>query len=566
MEKPKPLSSHASRLLTRIVRAVLSSTKEVVADAGLSPDQAKRGVRELTKTGMISSAEVGALLPPVPRYWASEKGLDKGEATDEQRSRHGDAGVANLLTYDRAKLEAVHAVARRFAAGGWTLSEIHPFEREPMFAAVEFSHPDESVPAYLVVCSPSMMETEAELTYRIEALPRAMQFYSADGREFYPSGGLAFTGTGEWGAARALDLATALLSEWVPPAAITAWYHGGGDADDWRFSTGASVLDGTPPTGVPVLLPGISLLRPPGSIRKLGKRTLQGVIASLRRLGRGWRTRLGLLTLVATYPVGAVAHYQGLAGENPEGSETLVRMRMLLTLGMVKVATERGRAPRPRGLAMDVPTTLSGRGQGADRYVTTTLGRVAVCFVHGGRPSDLPKRTKLGRLRAWVCDATCEGKCDRTCDGREADRWPYRHEDILYQVLGQFVRMGCQIGPGWQARTTLANGRRIDPDAIVLLTGPWGREWYRVEIELSDRTFGAAKPRCEKYGSEDRLDNAPVLVVCHDEAAEKNWQRAAASCARPPAMLTTTLRRLRDGGVAGPGVWSYYGQTVKLTA
>ena len=109
------------------------------------------------------------MLPPVPRYWASEKGLDKGEATDEQRSRHGDAGVVNLLTYDRAKLEAVHAVARRFAAGGWTLSEIHPFEREPMFAAVEFSHPDESVPAYLVVCSPSMMETEAELTYRIEA-------------------------------------------------------------------------------------------------------------------------------------------------------------------------------------------------------------------------------------------------------------------------------------------------------------------------------------------------------------------------------------------------------------
>ena len=561
MEKPKPLSSHASRLLTRIVRAVLSSTKELAADTGLSPDQGKRGLRELTKTGMISSAEVGALLPPVPRYWASEKGLDKGEATDEQRSRHGDAGVVNLLTYDRAKLEAVHAVARQFATGGWTVSEIHPFEREPMFAAVEYSHPGEPVPAYLVVCCPSMMETEAELTYRIEALPRAMQLHSADGGEFYPSG-LAFTAAGEWGAARPLDLATALLSEWLPPAAITAWYP---DGDDWRFSTGASVLGGTPPTGVPVLLPGISLLRPPGSIRKLGKRTLQGLIATLRRLGRGWRTRLGLLTLVATYPVGAVAHYQGLAGENPEGSEALVRMRMLLNLGMVKVATERGRAPWPRGLSTDVPTTLSGRGQGADRYMTTTLGRVAVCFVHGGRPSDLPKRTKLGRLTAWVHGGTCEGKCYHTCDGREVDRWPYRHEDILYEVLGQFVRMGCQIGPGWQARTTLANGRRIDPDGVVLLTGPWGREWYRVEIELSDRTFGAAKPRCEKYGSEDRLDNCPVLVVCHDEAAEKNWQRAAASCARPPAMLTTTLRRLKDGGVSGPGVWSYYGEPVKLT-
>ena len=67
------------------------------------------------------------MLSPVPRHWATERGLDEGQATDEQRGWHGDAGVANLFTYDRAKLEAVHAVARRFATGGWTLSEIHPF-------------------------------------------------------------------------------------------------------------------------------------------------------------------------------------------------------------------------------------------------------------------------------------------------------------------------------------------------------------------------------------------------------------------------------------------------------
>ena len=563
MKEPKLLSSNARRLLAQILRAVLSSTRELVADTGLSPDQGKRGLRELAEAEMTSSAEVGGVLTPVPRHWATEKGLDEGQATDEQRDWHGDAGVVNLLTYDSAKLEGVHPIARQFATGGWTVSGIHPFEREPMAAAVEYSHPDESVPAYLVVCCPSMMETEADLTYRIEAIPSAMQSYSKDpDRTFYPSG-FAIIAATEWGAARPLDLATALLSEWLPPTTITAWYH---DGDDWRFSTGASVLNGVPPTRVHKLLPPISSLHPPGSIRKLGKRTLKGVLSRFCRLGRGWRQQLELLTLVAVYPVGAVAHYQGLAGENPADHETRDRMRALRTLQMVRVATEKGRAPRPRGLAKDVPTTLSGRGQGADRYTPTTLGNAFVCFVHGGRPSDLSKRTKLGRLTAWMHDGTCDGKCDRTCDGREVDRWPYRHEDILYETLGQFVSMGCRIDPGWQARTTLANGQRIDPDGIILVVGPWGLEWYALEIELSDRTYGAAKPRCEKYASDDRMEDGPVLVVCHDEEAERNWQRAGAECARPPAMLTTTLRRLKDGGVAGPEVWSHYGLPVTLTA
>ena len=459
--------------------------------------------------------------------------------------------MANLLTYDMTKAEAVHTVARQFATKGWTVSAIHWFEREPMVAVVEYPHPDKSIPAYLVVCCPSMMETQAELADRIEAIPKSMQSYSEDDDgTFYPAG-LAIAAAGEWGAARALGLATALLSEWVPPASITSWYPGG---DDWRISTGASVLNGTPPTRVPELLPPISSLRPPASIRKLGKRTLTGVIARFRRLGRAWQKGVELLTLVAIYPVGAVAHYHDLVGEKHEGTETSGSMRMLQKLLMVKVVTEKGRAPRPRGLAKDVPTTLSGRGQGADRYAPTTFGNAVFCFVHGGRPSDLPKRTKLGRLQT------------KTRDCRVVDRWPYRHEDILYETLGQFVRLGCRIGPGWQARTTLANGQRIDPDGTVLVVGPWGREWYNLEIELSDRSFGAAKPRCEKYASEHRMDDGPVLVVCHDEEAERNWQRAAAQCAQPPPMLTTTLRRLRDAGVAGPRVWSFYGLPVTLTA
>ena len=551
MEKRKPLSSNAFRLLGQLLRTVLSSTTDLVADTGLSRDQAKRGLRELAGRGVILSAEVGGLLPAVPRHWVTEKGLNEAQASDEQRSWHAPAGVANLLTHDITKVEAVHAVARQFATRGWRVSAIHWFEREPMTAAVEYSNPNKYIPAYLVICCPSMMETQAELAGRFEAIPTAMQSYSEDDtKTFYPAG-LAIAAAGEWGAARALGMATALLMEWVPPAAITAWYHGG---DDWRFSTGGSVLDGTPPARVPALLPPIFYLRPPVSIRKLGRRSLARVIARFRRFGRAWQKGVELLTLVAIYPVGAVSHYQDFVGEKHEGTETRDRMRMLQKLKMVKVVTEKGRAPRPRGLAKDVPATLSGRGQGADRYIPTTLGNAVFCFAHGGRASDLSKRTKLGRL--WT----------KTRDGRVEDWWPYRHEDIQYEVLGQFVRMGCRIGPGWQARTTLANGQRIDPDGIVLVLGPWGREWYNLEIELSDRSFGAARPRCEKYASGHRRDDGPVLVVCHDDEAERNWQRAAAQCAQPPPVLTTTLRRLRDAGMAGPGVWSQYGLKVTLDA
>ena len=77
-----------------------------------------------------------------------------------QRSWHGDAALVNLVTQDTPKMAAVHAIARQFAMGGWTVAAIHPFEREQLFAAVEYSHPVRSMPAYLVVCCPAMVETE----------------------------------------------------------------------------------------------------------------------------------------------------------------------------------------------------------------------------------------------------------------------------------------------------------------------------------------------------------------------------------------------------------------------
>ena len=152
----------------------------------------------------------------------------------------------------------------------------------------------------------------------------------------------------------------------------------------------------------------------------------------------------------------------------------------------------------------------------------------------------------MGRLRAVV-------------KGVETDIWPYRHEDDAYETLAQFCEMGCTIAPGSRARVALADGTRIDPDGMVLVETPWGRLWCFFEFELSDRSYKAVEPRVEKYASEHRRDTHPVLFVCHDDRAEANFHAAGVECGRLPQMLTTTLRRLRDAGVAGTGVWFYYG-------
>lgn len=149
-------------------------------------------------------------------------------------------------------------------------------------------------------------------------------------------------------------------------------------------------------------------------------------------------------------------------------------------------------------------------------------------------------------------------------EGIVEDRWLYQHEDIVYETLGQLRERGSAFAPGWQAWTTLADGRRIEPDAVVLVETPWGRWWCYLEVELSDRTYGAVLPRCEKYGAQNRLDNLPVLVVCRDDQAEGNFHTAAANSELPPRMLTTTLSRLKESGMFGSGVWSRYGQQATL--
>ena len=147
----------------------------------------------------------------------------------------------------------------------------------------------------------------------------------------------------------------------------------------------------------------------------------------------------------------------------------------------------------------------------------------------------------------------------------KSGRWSIQHEDCAYDVLAQCAEMGCPIAPRWKVPITLADGSRIEPDGAVLVETPlWGKVWCYLETELSDRTPRAIGPRCKRYGSPDRLEDGPLLVVAYNELAEQHFQEAGRLYGL--RMLTTTLGRLAESGVAGPGVWSHYGTPVTLRA
>ena len=632
MQNQWPLSDRATQVGKDLFWTMLPSTSLQVTVTGMSKDKVKRGVRELHEATFVDIHELGCLLPAVPVIRWTETGLTHFEANEVERSWRGADGLGSFVRYDFAKLEAVNAVAPFYATNGWALATIHLYEREPMFAAAEYRHPNERAPAYLVFCWASIMDTQRELCERLEALPEAMQVHSMDPTETFWPGGIALVAAGEWGAARALGMARAVLGEWVPPRSIAGWYHG---SDGWHVSDASSALTGAPPQGMPPLLLPIKFLPPPPmSIRKLGNNTLANVLARSLYAGRRGQKLVQLLTLVAIYPCGSVAHYSPLMGEKRRGNETRKRLKVLEGMGLIEIVTKHGRATRRKRWPEDIPVTLSNRGQGEPRYAATLAGRVHFCYVHGGRPEDLFRRTKLGRLKTEVRDKVllhlvklswmvhlCCAPGLRQADlsglaalargwkdlregtlvylltlacilhlhhapGRTAldalaltgmdriwtqlresmveDRWLYQHEDIVHEVMGQLREAGCSFAPGWQARTTLADGRRIDPDGAVLVETPWGRCWCYLEVELSDKTYMAVKPRCDKYGSDKRMDDLPVLIICRDDQAERNFHLAAAGSDITPLMLTTTLTRLKGGGFFGPGVWSDYGEAVTL--
>ena len=234
----------------------------------MSPKKRGTRIRDLKKTGFSGSAEIGVVLPAVTRHWLTKEGLEHFGASDEESSWHLMQGLANLLLFDPAKVEAIHAIARRYATRGWALAGVQFFERQPMIASVEYIHPDRSKRAHLVIVWASTLDNERMLCDRLAAIPQAMDEHSGGGGSFRPDG-LALVGDGEWGAARALYMARATLAAWASPEQVTRWFYG---KDGWRVSDTGSLLWGSEMMQLPTLSGLMEApLEPTMSVRQLGR-------------------------------------------------------------------------------------------------------------------------------------------------------------------------------------------------------------------------------------------------------------------------------------------------------
>ena len=320
------LSERAVRVGESISWTVLPSARQLVGVGDLSEDQVKRGLRELRNKGLVRVHELGCLLPAVPLVRWRKRGLRRFVVSEWERSWVGPDGLGNLALYDFAKMEAVNAVAPFYAGGDWKLWRILFFEREPMVAVVEYHDAARDCMASLVCCWTSMMDTQRELCERIEALEEAMQAHAMDPRERFRPAGIALLAASEWGAARALCLARAVLDGWVEPRSIAGWYHG---SDGWRVSDAVSALSGSPPSVMPPFLERRHRVRPPVASRKLGRRKLKNILARSLWAGGGGHKLVQLLTLVAIFPCGDAGHYRSLMGEKPGGTGTRKRLGIL---------------------------------------------------------------------------------------------------------------------------------------------------------------------------------------------------------------------------------------------
>ena len=559
-QNERPLSEAAELAGSALLKRVLASSSELRPGTRLPPRRFSRAVEDLIKREFVADLEVGCLLPGVKRRWVTERGLDALGASDEQRSWHSPDGVGNLLLYDLPRVEAANALMSQYLAQDLGLSGLHFCEGQPMFAVAVDCRPNEDPTMCVPLCWASMLDKEYYLWALLQALSAAMEAHSEDLNLPTHYTRLCLVGFDEWDATRFLTLAS--LSQLpggdvtdadpfprVELATITAWYY---SDDGWCVSDGASVIDGGPPKNLNRVVPRRHSFRPRKSHRTLGTRAFQNIIDQCRWAGLAGHGLFGLVTLLGQYPVISLDHLKAFSGEGTKDTATKNRLARLVEMQLAKVVTAKAVVP-------ELSLTVSPRGLGGPRYALTKAGMYLFCCAHGGRALTLSKRTRLGRLPTKK----------KRKDGTEYvtnDVWPYSHEDGLYEVLAQFFEMKCAIAAGWRATVTLADGRRINPDGVVLVRTPWGKLWCYLEFELSDRSPSAVGKRCGKYGAAERLDARPVLVVCYDDRAEKNFHEAGLACKPKLRMLTTTLGRVRESGVAGAGVWSHYGEPVTLLA
>ena len=138
------------------------------------------------------------------------------------------------------------------------------------------------------------------------------------------------------------------------------------------------------------------------------------------------------------------------------------------------------------------------------------------------------------------------------------------HEYGIVDLMAQFAAAGCPVANGWRDWDGMGEYGGIAPDAMVFLQfGPFGSGWHYVEYERSAKAPSRLAKKLHGFDSPRRKNAWPLLMVCANDAAERNVHQWAT--AHGVQIATTTIKRLRDHSAVGnKKCWKVAGESVRL--
>ena len=138
------------------------------------------------------------------------------------------------------------------------------------------------------------------------------------------------------------------------------------------------------------------------------------------------------------------------------------------------------------------------------------------------------------------------------------------HEYGVVDLMRQFAAAGCPVANGWREWEDMGAYGAIAPDAVAFLQfGPFGAGWHYLEYELSAKARSRMAQKLHGFDSPRRKNAWPLLMVCANDAAERNASQWAIQ--HGVQVATTTIKRLRDHSAVGnEQCWQVAGESVQL--
>ena len=583
-------------VLHQILMTPLASCSELARVLALDESLVTGALEELEREGLLRKVSFGCLLPRTDRHWVDPVNFDGAPVEEAERAVltwHRNEGVGCLLRWDMPRVESINQVAAMYAVNGWALERIAWVDWEAVHAVARYhrrgSPEDRSTVAFMWV---GQWDSELETWARLGDLPEAVGRITPLGM----AGSVALVGADRWAVARALPMAVERLKDaGVRPGNIAAWTHVHGRG--WQAASGASMLDGAGRPFSPTLAP-VQLGRfvQPRARRRLGRTTIEGIIAECPWTRRDGPTLYQYFNQVAEHTGASIAQHSALRGKSRKDRSAWKAFGDLLRLGLILEVGSFGRANLP---AHERSQLLSLRGQGRMRYrvslvrkTETLLAQLAKKLAEGqDEESTRELAKKLGDLaslaRLTVGQPENSGKQDNrpAANGafqlmlnhgrlslgvivrrsglvRLADRLGDRriHDDILVDLLGCFCLLGCEVAPTSRALTVNLKGIWIASDGVVYCSSPAGNGHHRLELELSHLGPKKIRTRLEKYGQQ--FISYPLLVVCATDLGARHYDGIGQELG--VAVVATSIPRLHEKGFSGPA-WFHQGREVYVT-